>query len=365
MPEALYAHVHAALRERIRNGSFPVGERLPSQAELTEEFSVSAITLKRALDMLRDDGYVVRRPRIGTVVVAQHPEAEGTAAGLPLVGYVVPNFDDAFGTRLLGGMLDAAVGSADVIVATSHGDPEREEQLIEQQLDRGIDALVLLPSSSASIPPAVATLVGRRFPQVIVDRTLTGVPVSTITSDNVAGGRIAVEHLTDLGHQHLALALSPSSVSSLDERRRGFVAAHAARHVRLDPDLVYSQVRSVVPGSHERQEDDAARFAQFLTAHPEVTGVVAAEYHAARIVLQAAHLLQRRVPDDLSVVCFDAPPEFVDAALPLTHLEQDQHRLGERALELALAQVREPGAVAQEAVPMQLILGRTTAAARR
>ncbi|ACQ82220.1 transcriptional regulator, GntR family with LacI sensor [Beutenbergia cavernae DSM 12333] len=363
MTEALYAQVHETLRRRIADGEWSVGQRLPSQSDLTEEFSVSAITVKRALDMLRDEGYVSRRPRIGTVVVSRSPGAEEAETRLPLIGYVVPGFDDAFGTQLLAGMLDASRHRAHVLVATSSGAAELEERLIEDQLESGIDALVLLPSSSQFIPPAVVSLVGQRFPLVIVDRTLTGMPVSTVTSDNVAGGRLAAEYLFGLGHHRLALVLSPNAISSLDERRRGFVAAHAAHHVKLEPTSVYDGVLSVVPGATTTAEDDVARLVAFLREHPDITGCVVTEYHSARILLRAARELGRSVPDELSIICFDAPPEFADAAMPFTHVEQDQHGIGTHALELVTAQLRERGVVAQDTIPVRIVEGRSTAAA--
>ncbi|MGH8966840.1 MAG: GntR family transcriptional regulator, partial [Actinomycetes bacterium] len=336
MTDALYAQVHEALRARIVDGDLTVGDRLPTQAELIEEFSVSAITITRPLDVLRDEGFVTRRPRIGTIVVSATPDDDGRsdpATGLPLVGYIVPGFDDAFGSHLLGGILQSSAQRAHVVVATSRGDSELEERLIEDQLTRGIDGLVLLPSSSQFFPPTVATLVGRGFPIVIVDRTLKGVPVSTVTSDNVTGGRIAAEYLFDLGHTEIALVESPSSVSSLEERRRGVVAAHAAHQVRLEEAQVFSDVRSVVPGSRTTPDDDIDRLVTFLDARPHLTACVVTEYHSARLVLQAAQRLGRSVPEDLSIICFDAPPEFVDAAIPFTHVEQDQHAIGTRAFE--------------------------------
>ena len=356
--DALYAQVHEALRARIVSGELAVGDRLPTQAELIDEFSVSAITIKRALDILRDEGFVTRRPRIGTVVVSSTPgdgTPHGTDAGLPLVGYIVPRFDDAFGTQLLSGLLEASTHRAHVVVGTSLGDSELEERLLAEQLERGIDGLVLLPSSSQFIPQSVATLVGQRFPIVIVDRTLTGVPVSTVTSDNVTGGRLAAEYLFGLGHTRIALVQSPNAVSTLDERRRGVVAAHAAHQVRLEDAQVYSGVRSVVPGDTTTPDDDVERLVEFLRTHPDLTGCVVTEYHSARLVLQAALRLGRSVPEDLSIVCFDAPPEFVDAAIPFTHVEQDQHAIGTHAFDLIQRQLRERGHVAQDTIDVRIV----------
>jgi DNA-binding GntR family transcriptional regulator len=60
----LYQQVYDTLRGRILDGRYAVGDKLPSEAELSEEHSVSAITVKRALDLLRADGLIVRRPRL-------------------------------------------------------------------------------------------------------------------------------------------------------------------------------------------------------------------------------------------------------------------------------------------------------------
>lgn len=357
--QSLYDRVYQTLRRRIVGGEIAIGDKLPSQAELTDEFDVSTITVKRALDMLSDEGLVLRRPRIGTVVVSHSP-AGATPDVRPLIGYVVPDFDDAFGSRVLIGLIDGVGSQGHLTIGVTHGDTEIEHRHVEAQLERGIGALVLLPTSSQFIPPAVVSLVARQFPLVVVDRTLTGVPVSTVTSDNVAGGRLATEHLFDLGHEKVALVRSPNAVSSLDERQRGFVDAHAAHHVRLDRSLVHDDVRSVVPGTTTSPEDDIERLAEFLTAHPEVTGVVVTEYHSARLVVQAAAALGRAIPQDLSVVCFDAPPDSADAALPLTHIRQDQYAIGQRAAALALAQLDEPGSVSQELVPVTLVQGATS-----
>jgi len=363
--EALYAKVYDTLRSRIVDGELAVGDRLPSQTELAGQFSVSVITVKRALDMLRDDGFVTRRPRIGTVVVSRTPEETVDGERLPLVGYLAPGFHDAFGSHVLLGLLAASRHHAHVTLAVTEGDADLEERLIEEQLARGIEGLILLPSSSQAIPPTVATLLGRRFPIVIVDRTLAGMPVSTVTSDNVAGGRMAAEYLFDRGHTGIALVLSPNEISSLEERRRGVIAAHAAHQVRLDPDRIFTDVRSVIPGSTVTAEQDVAELREFLASRPDITACVTAEYHSARLVLRAAQEIGRRVPEELSIVCFDAPPEFVDAALPFTHVEQDQHTIGRRAFDLLARQLGERGLVAQETVPVRIVEGGSTGPAPR
>lgn len=64
------AAVVAALREQIVGGRFAVGEKLPSEARLTEAFSVSRTVIREAIATLRADGLVEPRQGAGVFVLA-------------------------------------------------------------------------------------------------------------------------------------------------------------------------------------------------------------------------------------------------------------------------------------------------------
>lgn len=64
-----YAQIYSVLREWIYNGTYGAGARLPTENELCDMFGVSRITTRKALDILVDEGLVVRRPGRGTFVV--------------------------------------------------------------------------------------------------------------------------------------------------------------------------------------------------------------------------------------------------------------------------------------------------------
>ncbi len=64
----LYRTVHRELRQRIVSGIYPPGRSVPSERRLIEEFKVSLITVRRALDELVLDGLIVRRQGVGSFV---------------------------------------------------------------------------------------------------------------------------------------------------------------------------------------------------------------------------------------------------------------------------------------------------------
>ena len=67
-PSPLYRPVHRELRERIVSGAYPPGGGLPSERRLIEDFKVSLITVRRALDELVLDGLIERRQGVGSFV---------------------------------------------------------------------------------------------------------------------------------------------------------------------------------------------------------------------------------------------------------------------------------------------------------
>jgi GntR family transcriptional regulator len=61
-------HVRTELRQLIVSGKVPAGSRLPSESHLCDQYNVSRITLREAVQGLVQEGYVVRRQGSGTYV---------------------------------------------------------------------------------------------------------------------------------------------------------------------------------------------------------------------------------------------------------------------------------------------------------
>ena len=70
-----YIQVYSAVRDWIYAGNYPAGGRLPTEGELCGLFDVSRITTRKAVDMLVDEGLVVRYPGRGTFVVEDLADA--------------------------------------------------------------------------------------------------------------------------------------------------------------------------------------------------------------------------------------------------------------------------------------------------
>jgi GntR family transcriptional regulator len=68
MTTPLYRLIYQELRQRIDSGTLARGQTLPSEPKLVQEFNVSLITIRRAIDELVLDGLVERRQGVGSFV---------------------------------------------------------------------------------------------------------------------------------------------------------------------------------------------------------------------------------------------------------------------------------------------------------
>jgi GntR family transcriptional regulator len=84
--EPLYLAVYGALRDALNRGEWDVGASLPSEADLSEQFQVSRITVRHALRLLETEGYI-RKARARRPVVVRNTEP-------PTRGWLLESLDD-------------------------------------------------------------------------------------------------------------------------------------------------------------------------------------------------------------------------------------------------------------------------------
>jgi DNA-binding GntR family transcriptional regulator len=71
-----YEAAYRTILDRLKAGRYPVGARMPTEGELSGQFGVSRVTIRRALDMLVQDGYVESRQGSGYRVLTLSPASD-------------------------------------------------------------------------------------------------------------------------------------------------------------------------------------------------------------------------------------------------------------------------------------------------
>jgi len=269
-----------------------------------------------------------------------------------LVGVLVAFFDAASVQQRFSGIVPRVQShDMNVVIYNVVSPVQARAMLADLPRHANLDGLIVV--SMPVVPTEVADLRKASFPTVLLDCSAKGLP--SITIDDHDGGRIATQHLLDLGHRRIGFVGEPVDnpfgfVSSA-RREQGYLAALEGSGVATDPDLVRR-------GSHLRSA--ARQMTLDLMALPEPpTAIVASSDVQAVGVLEAAQSLGLRVPDDLSVVGYDD----IDIApfLGLTTVRQPLERSGDRAAEIVLQAMnaaRRP--TLHETLELELVVRSTT-----
>jgi DNA-binding LacI/PurR family transcriptional regulator len=207
-----------------------------------------------------------------------------------------------------------------------------------------------------TLPVAELVALARRLPTLVMARRLRAPSVDVVRTDDVAGMRLAVRHLTELGHTRIA-HIDGGSAPGAADRRRGFRTA--VRRAGLDDDLVV--------GGGLTEHDGILGADRLMATHPGLTAIAAFNDRSAAGVLQALRAAGREVPADMSVIGFDDDRLASLPHLDLTTVRQDATQLAGLAVR-RLAERLEPGQDAGS-VPTQdvvvaphLVVRATTAA---
>lgn len=379
----MYEKIFNETRSLIETGVYRSGDKIPSEKELADAYNVSRITSKKALDLLAAEGAIVRMPgrgsfvspdspdgpRPGRAASAQAAERAVPAAKEKMIGLVLTDFSASYGTRLLYSMEEfTRKNDCFLVLRRTFGDQASEESAIQKMRGLGVDGLIVFPAQGEYFNAEILKLVIAEFPLVLIDRKLKGVAAASISTDNAEAAALAVNHLFELGHRNIALlSPPPRDTTAIEERIEGFVRAHADCGIAADRGLWMNDITATLPDAFYASniEQEIQRIAEHLESHPDITAFFAIEYYIALLAKAAAERLGKKVPQDLSIVCFDSPTLNVGEGYLFTHIRQKEEEMGRLAIESVLGILAGTQPAAEVRLPAELVPGSSTAAARK
>jgi DNA-binding LacI/PurR family transcriptional regulator len=239
----------------------------------------------------------------------------------------------------------AARGYEIALSAVANG--RTETRAIESLLDFGSEALILIAPTLSNQDLAGCA---RQVPTVSLLRDDVEENVDSVSSDNHAGIRIAVDHLTGLGHRRIVHVDGGTAVAA-NERRSAF-QAEMLRH-GLEP--------VIVPGGPH--EEDGVRAGHVLTADIP-SAVIAFNDRSALGLMESLRAAGLRVPSDVSVLGYDNSQFARLSYVQLSSISQDAPLLAAAAVDRAADRVEGAQPPTRVLRTPHLVVRQTTARPR-
>lgn len=323
------------LKEQILSGQIKPGDKIPSENTLAAEYGVSRQTVRKALAILENLGYVYAEHGRGTFC----SELAGHIHSSRNIAVVTTYLSDYIFPRVIQGIDEVLTGEGySIILKNTRNSRSREAKCLEELLQKDIEGMIIEPSKSqiyCSHTGLYQKLEEYQIPYVFIQGCFEQMnDKPAVLMDDCKGGYLITKYLLEQGHKHI-IGVFKADDSQGQHRHKGYVKALQEAGVPYEPDNVvwfYTEDRSMHPYE---------RICQMASGGKEMDGVVC---YNDQIALKVIHALQecgKKVPEDVSVTGYDNSYMADAGGIQLTTITHPQEKLGEMAAELLLSLIQK------------------------
>lgn len=318
--------IYTALIGRIEQklGTLEIGDPLPSEQTLAAEFGVCKPTVRRALAELADNGLIIKKNGVGSIVV-------GTVRVIPRE-LVFLCCDLAFFHESLTSFGDCAVNANFLSsIVPLHGDLDTRTRIISTAIARNPAGIVLYAGDDRAGRAGYRALAESGIPQLYLIRMPEGMNGDLLTFENEDGVAAVVRRFYEQGCRKFALYgdgdVNPYAAA---ERIRGF--HDGMRKLRLLPREEWVCLTPETQGAFAGEFRDPRRRPDAVVC---LNDVCAGNFHR---MLSKAGI----DPAGLRISGFDASPLARFLPFPLLTVRPPLAELGTVAAQMLIRRIENP-----------------------
>lgn len=331
-----YKKVIDFVRGEITSGRLKAGDRLPSEKELSEKFSLSRQTIRHATGELEKEKIITRVRGSGSFV------GEAVARRKPKfmsIGVMLTYFDNYIFPPVVKGISDElARHGFSMRISFTDNNIEKEQAILKKVIDENnIDALIAEPSKSTLPNPNMGyyrTLEKRGIPVLFINSPYPELDIPCIRLDDARIGTQAVRYLIARGHRHIA-GIFHCEDSQGARRYAGYVRGLREAGISLDPKkVIWLDTYGI---------DDIEPVAGYILKRIE--GATAIFTYNDEVACQLIWSLNSRgikVPDDFSIVSVDDAEIGRNVSPAITTFPHPKRELGTLAAKKILEMIERP-----------------------
>lgn len=313
--------------------------KLPTLKSMAAELGIHVSTLSRVLN---GDAEAVARAASSDVVerirqlAAERnykPNIQATALKMQRsqeIGVLMPRISDLVMATFYEG-IDSAADAAGYMafVSNTRDEPARQRALAERSLRRQVAGIIIGDSHLGDSQPLLTHLADRKVPYVLISRRQPGHP--SVTCDDFLGGRLAAEHLFQLGCRSVGVLAGESFASTGADRTSGFISFFREQGIEVPSKQIFN-------GRFDSREGHA-QGRRLLELDRTVDGVFAVNDFLAIGLMGAIREARLNLGTDIAVVGCNDTPLAAELPIPLSSVRLPLHEMGEMAFEALRARI--------------------------
>lgn len=294
-----YEIVYNFIKNGILSGDFKYSDKLMSENELSARFSLSRSTVRHAIELLTNEGFLEKRHGSGTYVKAASPNISRTG----LIGVITTYLDDYIFPGIIKGIENVAtMHNYSINLGITENKIEKENACLRSMLNRNIDGLIIEGTKSAIKNPNIRlleTFKKRQIPVLFINGNYSDFDSSYVLMDDEKSGKMVVDFLFKNGHRKIGGILKSDDIQG-HRRYDGMAKALRANRISFDENSVLWYTTEDLEHIFSTDYDHL-----FMRRFKNSTAILC---YNDQIAVKAMQTLERngvRVPQDISIVGFD------------------------------------------------------------
>ena len=213
------------------------------------------------------------------------------------IGIVVGDLMNPYSVELANAVTGAAVEFGyTTFIGAATDDVDSDIAVIDAFHRQRADGLVVATLQTENSDAALTRLAEHNMPIVLVGRQIKHGMIDSISADFRSGGRMAAQHLIDLGHRRIAFVGADLKESNRVTRLQGYIDALEGAGIRVRPEYIVGNRQAAGSPRYSRHGTGHQAALQLLKLPTPPTAIFARNDHTAFGVLQALREMDLRVP---------------------------------------------------------------------
>lgn len=331
-----YMEIYDQLKAQICGGELRPGERIYSENELMQMFSVSRQTVRQSLARLEAEGLAVRKRGSGTYVREQSGRRDPSVRSRQ-IAVVTTYIDEYIFPKIIKSIEETICGSGYTIqVAFTHNSVETERRILRKLADENIVSGLIIESTKSALPnPNIELyreLMEKGVPVLFLNSYYPQLSVPHVSMDDRQAGKMAAQFLIKKGHRQIG-AVFKADDGQGHLRYKGYMEAL----LEAGLDIPEDSILWVTTGDMEEMCCEKSRYLKMLRT---VTACVCYNDTVASRLMEICEAEGIGIPGELSLIGIDDADTSRDLPVPLTTIHNPLHRLGRLSGELMLKMIQ-------------------------
>ena len=238
-----------------------------------------------------------------------------------------------------------------VMFCSSENNEGKSRHILNMLVDKQMDGYIIAPTKA--MLPELEKLLKEKKPAVLIDRYYKQLDSSYVTIDNINGSLEAVNYLAKRGYRKIALVTNFTDQLQMIQRMEGYQLGLKKSKIQLNQEII----KKIPFGLSD--ENVVKEIKEFIKLNEnKIDSIFFTSNNLGVAGLEALRSIGKKIPDDVSVICFDDNDLFRLGIPGISVVSQPIKDIAKKAVEVLIQQINQRSTTVEHIVLKTVMIER-------